>query len=473
MVCIQWLHIILNLSGDIHPNPGPSSTNSSTASLSTTSSMSLDLVSLMSSTSCLSVLQYNVQSLLGKIEILTTEFSMFDVLAFSETWLNPSVSNSDISIPCFHSPERNDRIGDSHGGVSVYIKNSLFYKRRWDLEPRNIECVWVEILLSQSKRILFGTFYRPPNADAHYTTLIEHSLNLAEETNITDIIVTGDFNFNPSNPTLSRKLLSICQQFHLEQLINEPTHFTESSASVLDLFLVSCSHRVITSGVGESVLDQNIRFHCPIFALFSFSKPKSGSFKRFIWLYDRGNYHALKQSIMQTDWDQYTNTDIDEHATLVSNKILELSKQYIPTRTIIVKPTDAVWITTQIKQLIRKRKKLYHRAKQTQNPLHWHSFKKLRNKVISLIHTAKRNHIQKLADSLTSDNTSQRDWWRLIKSFISPTEKQTIPALSHPVTQTLSYDNKSKSDLLNNYFSNQSSLENCNKEVPGDFLNNL
>jgi hypothetical protein len=48
MVCIHWLHIILNLSGDIHPNPGPSSTNSSTASLSTTSSMSLDLVSLMS-----------------------------------------------------------------------------------------------------------------------------------------------------------------------------------------------------------------------------------------------------------------------------------------------------------------------------------------------------------------------------------------------------------------------------------------
>ncbi|XP_060607755.1 uncharacterized protein LOC132759899 [Ruditapes philippinarum] len=198
MVCIQWLHIVLILSGDIHPNPGPSSTNSSTESLSTTSSMSLDLASLMSSGSCLSVLQYNVQSLLSKIEILTTEFSMFDVLAFSETWLNPSVSNSDIYIPCFHAPERNDRVDDSHGGVSLYIKNSLFYKRRMDLEPRNVECVWVEIILSQSKRILVGIFYRPPNADSHYTTLIEHSLNLAEETNIPDIIVTGDFNFNPS-----------------------------------------------------------------------------------------------------------------------------------------------------------------------------------------------------------------------------------------------------------------------------------
>jgi hypothetical protein len=68
-----------------------------------------------------------------------------------------------------------------------------------------------------------------------------------------------------------------------------------------------------------------------------------------------------------------------------------------------------VWITSQIKQLIRKRNKHYHRAKQTQNPMHWHKFKQLCNKIVSLIHTVKRNHIKKLADSLTSDNTLQKD----------------------------------------------------------------
>jgi hypothetical protein len=71
---------------------------------------------------------------------------MSDILVFSETWLNPSVSSSDIFLPCL--PERNDRIDDSHVGVSVYIKNSLLYKRRWEIEPRNIKCVWVEISLS-------------------------------------------------------------------------------------------------------------------------------------------------------------------------------------------------------------------------------------------------------------------------------------------------------------------------------------
>jgi hypothetical protein len=88
---------------------------------------------------------------------------------------------------------------------------------------------------------------------------------------------------------------------------------------------------------------------------------------------------------------------------------------------------------------------------------------------VSLIHTAKRNHIKKLADSLTSDNTIQKDWWRVIKSFISPTEKQIIPALTCPDSNRLIFDNKSKSVILNKFFCSQSSLDNSNKETPEDF----
>ena len=34
----------------------------------------------------------------------------------------------------FNRPERQDRVGDSHGGVMIYIKEGLHYKRREDLE---------------------------------------------------------------------------------------------------------------------------------------------------------------------------------------------------------------------------------------------------------------------------------------------------------------------------------------------------
>jgi hypothetical protein len=46
-----------------------------------------------------------------------------------------------------------------------------------------------------------------------------------------------------------------------------------------------------------------------------------------------------------------------------ANNLLELSKSFIPTKQVIVKPNDAPWITTEIKKLIHKSKKYYHKAK--------------------------------------------------------------------------------------------------------------
>ena len=51
-----------------------------------------------------------------------------------------------------------DRQGDSHGGVMIYVKDSIYYKRRLDLESRGIECIWIELVLKH-KHVLFGLFY--------------------------------------------------------------------------------------------------------------------------------------------------------------------------------------------------------------------------------------------------------------------------------------------------------------------------
>ena len=148
----------------------------------------------------LSSVHYNVQSLASKLEVLHAELFHFDILAFTETWLNSSLSTSDIHLQSFNSPERKDRVGDSHGGVIIYVKEGLHYRRRQDLEPRGIECIWIE-LSNNHKRTLFGLFYKPPNSDLAYYSLIEDSLHLAV---INDIIITGDFNFSMLHPQSSR-----------------------------------------------------------------------------------------------------------------------------------------------------------------------------------------------------------------------------------------------------------------------------
>ena len=100
------------------------------------------------------------------------------------------------------------------------------YKRRYDLELNRLENIWVEIKLSNSRNVLYGVFYRPPNADSVYNSLIENSVSLAVDTGISDIIIMGDFNWNSLHNQSKRKIESICNQFNLVQCIEEPTHFS-------------------------------------------------------------------------------------------------------------------------------------------------------------------------------------------------------------------------------------------------------
>jgi len=70
----------------------------------------------------------------------------------------------------------------------------------------------------KQERVLFGTFYRPPNSDSTYYSLLEESIGLAYDTGIRGIIITGDFNINILTAEGNRKISSLCQQFGLTQL---------------------------------------------------------------------------------------------------------------------------------------------------------------------------------------------------------------------------------------------------------------
>ena len=130
----------------------------------------------------------------------------------------------------------------------------------------------MEIKIRTTKRVLIGVFYRPPNSGNNYFSLIEDSLGLAKESGIDDIIVTGDFNLNTLVDSSGRKIHSLSQQFGLDQCISDPTHFTEHSSTVIDLLFVSNPNSLVHSGVGEPFLEQNIRFHCPVFGIFRYQK---------------------------------------------------------------------------------------------------------------------------------------------------------------------------------------------------------
>ena len=109
VMLIAWLSVLLLSAGDIHPNPGPSSSISSVTT-SSISGISSTFINSLNISHHLSFVHYNVQSLASKLDVLHAELLHFDILAFTETWLNTSFSTSDIRLQSFNSPERKDEL---------------------------------------------------------------------------------------------------------------------------------------------------------------------------------------------------------------------------------------------------------------------------------------------------------------------------------------------------------------------------
>ena len=123
------------------------------------------------------------------------------------------------------------------------------------------------------------------------------------------------------NQNTQTKINNITLQYNLNQVIKEATHFTETSQSLIDLFLVSPSCDVVFSGVGEPILDQNIRFHCPIFCFLNCSRSKPKCFKRSVWKYQNGDYEGLRRDASLTDWNQLFNNNIDIYTKILRIKL--------------------------------------------------------------------------------------------------------------------------------------------------------
>ena len=451
ILCYLFLMIII-ISGDIHPNPGPIPQNTSSPNSSFSSISSID------TSNYFSFIHYNVQSILTKLDILLTEFKDFDILAFSETWLGTSIPTEDLLLDSFHTPERKDRPNDNHGGVILYVKNKYYYKRRSDLEIQGVESIWIEIYQSPHP-LLFGVFYRPPNTNLAQHSSIIDSIHLAFDTGIQNIIFTGDFNLNIHNVLSNRKINALCRDLSLTQHISEPTHYTESSQSTLDLIFSSNLDILYKAGVCDPVLDQDIRFHCPIYGLLKTNKTRDHSFTRLIWSFDRGDYTLLKSKALEVDWDMRKSNNIDTYASNITETISSLAHSAIPNRKVYIRPSDPPWFSSGLRSLIRLRKRAYHKAKRSNTPTDWALFRKLRNRVVENIRTSKHAHLSSLVEKLNADSKKNKSWWSCLKAFIKPNDfsGSTIPPLQ--LQGSFISDDVAKANHLNNFFVNQSVLD--------------
>lgn len=107
---------------------------------------------------------------------------------------------------------------------------------------------------------------------------------------------------------------------------------------------------------------------------------------------------------------------------------------------------------------------MFRKAKATQDGEIWAKFRRYRNKTIALIRRSKHSYVNKLAEKLKSNDLSSRDWWSTLKGFISPGKVKSIPPLKSD--DNIITECTEKANLLNNYFRDQTIIDDVNIDPP-------
>ena len=183
------------------------------------------------------------------------------IVGISESKLDEFVLELEIQIDDYKIL-RCDR--NRHGGVvAFYIRNELSYNIL-SVFPPEIESVFFEILLPNSKPITVGTIYRPPN-QSNFLEVLNENMNKIDSIS-NEIYILGDFNINfslndsyifskkgiinnKSFPSDVKSSYEYCTYFSLHQLIKVPTRITCNSATIIDHILASYPERVTQQGI--------------------------------------------------------------------------------------------------------------------------------------------------------------------------------------------------------------------------------
>lgn len=326
----------------------------------------------------LKVCHFNAQSLFPKIDEFKDVFSSnsVDVVCISETWLQPHVTDQLISLSNFKI-YRNDR-NSRGGGVAIYINKSLKSRKIASSSACDTtEYIFIEILNGIDKCLL-GCVYKPPDVTSLDDTAFENFV-ASNAANYNHIIIAGDFNFNllQSNKPVNefKDFLSLYSLSSVNS--SYPTHFTATSATLLDLFLVS---NVLSVLKYDQITFSGFSNHDLIFMCYDWH-PKNISAETFSFPdLNSVDMRAVFRDADSFNWRTfYTLTCVDEQLDFLNNFIVDLYVKHVPFKTRKNICKDCPWFTSRIRKLITDRDMAYKRWKRYRLLDSWLLYKKLRN----------------------------------------------------------------------------------------------
>ncbi len=373
-----------------------------------------------------SILNVNIRSLNKKIDLFKDFVhctqSNFGIIGLVETWLNDTPH--DYFKLNGYNLEFSNRTGKRGGGVCLYIKEDVKYKIRSDLQqikhPEYVESTFIEIDRPGFKNIVVGIVYRPPDQDVNvFNDFIDSVLTCASK-NQKSIYLMGDFNINLLNEDVhlpTNNFINIMSTYSLYPTITKPTRITRKSATLIDNIFTN-SRCDQTSGIIMTDLSD----HFPIFVSTDLDVPKKAKVNDHVYVRQctSQNIEIFKKELSDVNWNEECNCgNANEAYSRFINKFNTIFDKCVPLKKKTsgkrnIKPKSP-WITFGLLKSIRRKDVLYKKSLRKPSDTNIAKYKQYRNKLNSLLRTAKRNYYSEL---LEDEKNNMRNTWKIINSII-------------------------------------------------------
>ena len=368
----------------------------------------------------------NINSLAAKydeIHDLLTD-GIFDVLALSETKLDPSFPDSQLQHPNYRLLRRDRNTGRGGGGLVVYLRTGLNALRRRAIEDDQIECLCIEIAHKTSPVMLIVA-YRSPTLNPplpfldRLGSVLEGAMRYRFE-----CLILGDLNMNMAGEHPDRHLLDFMGNYALQMPIKEATR--PVSGTLIDVALSNCWQHYHGCGV----IDPGLSDHCLIYVVrkarmekeqlpvAEYRSSRNLDVGQFLGDLARRNWgncyrHASSDAVLD-EWMSNLNQVVDQHMPL---KRVQRKAEHLP------------WIGPEIRRAIAHRNRLSRRYLLNRTEENLRARNVQRNRVTRLKREAKKAYFRTVCEG---GDVSPGQFWAKMKPVLpSAKVKSPVSCLLH------------------------------------------
>ena len=411
----------------------------------------------ISTNSKLNIIHTNCQSAMNKksevANLINTQKP--HILALTEFGASGEIRDDELGIEGYTIYRKNhsDGSGGPGKGVALYVKNVLNHSAAPGMEGLEFDCAnWCIIKLARNKSLLFGVVYRSPNSTNENNQNMLALLQAAAAANCQYLNICGDFNMPlidwnvgrslESENAYSSEFIEVVEELSLFQHARNSTRFRGEQNSCLDLiltneeFMIDEIRELPPIGKSDHICQQwELIVSEAMFRNTSIMRP---NFKRARW-------PDLKNELRD-----YEN-EAEDQPSIMFDKFVKMvtdaKSRHIP----MCKPRSnqhrLPWMKSpRIKRQRTAQWRSWKKFKQTRSARDYDEYKMERNRLCSMIRTAKMNYEGRLiSDMKHNPNLFHGHCRRTLKT------KQGVTNVING-SGTLTETEQETADALNSYY---------------------